>query len=100
MGFEVVEAANGRELFWALESHRRMDSLDEVIVLADVHMPVYGGLDVLEAWNQDDFPHAFIVMTGSPDEVTLRRAEELGATLLPKPFTSTALCELIQTLLR
>ena len=98
LGCQILEAADGRELFWALERCQRLDCLDSVVVIADVNMPVYGGLDVLEAWQHEDWPHAFVVMTAFPDEAVARRAHALGAILLPKPFTSGDLSRLVRRL--
>lgn len=99
LGFLPVEAADGRELFWELERSRRSGTLDSVIVIADVHMPVYDGLEVLEAWSDDDAgPHAFVVMTGFPNADVARRAHDLGAILLPKPFTLRDFTNLVRRL--
>lgn len=95
LGFAVDDAADGRELFWALERHQRADSLETVVVIADVHMPVYGGLDVLEAWRCEDWPHVFVVMTGFPDDSVARRARALGAAVLSKPFRASELSRLV-----
>src|SRR5262249_34297683 len=61
----VIEARDGRELFWILARAfwYRSTTDDEVLVaLVDVRMPVYGGLDVLEAW-YDPEPHVRVVIT-------------------------------------
>ncbi len=87
MGFEVHEAADGRELFWALEGLSRKPNADPELVIADVYMPAYNGLDVLAAWVGAAPRHPLIVMTAFPDDVLTKRVSELGATLLPKPFT-------------
>ena len=100
LGFQPETVADGRELFWALERRQRSTSLDSVLVLviADVNMPVYGGLDVLEAWNAENWPGTLVVMTGFPDETIARRTLELGAVLLPKPFTSGDFTRLVRRL--
>ena len=98
LGFQISEAADGRGLFWALERCQRSDSLDSLVVIADVNMPIYGGLDVLEAWKHEDWPHAFVVMTGFPDDAVERRARDLGAVLLSKPFTSGDLSRVVRRL--
>jgi two-component system response regulator (stage 0 sporulation protein F) len=87
MGFEVHEAADGRELFWALEGLSHKSNAEPELVIADVYMPAYNGLDVLAAWLDAAPRHPLIVITAFPDEVLIQRVSELGATLLPKPFT-------------
>jgi DNA-binding response OmpR family regulator len=85
--FLVEEAADGRELFWTLERCCRASEPRDVIVIADVCMPVYSGLDVLEARGGVRWPFPFIIMTSYPDDETRARVKRSGALLLPKPFT-------------
>lgn len=87
LGFEVREQPDGRALFWALERARRAEPELDLLVIADVRMPVYDGLSVLEAWRRERWPHPFVVMTGFPDAEVSRRVDVLGGVLLPKPFT-------------
>lgn len=100
MGFDVHEAADGRELFWALEGLARKPNSDPELVIADVYMPAYNGLDVLAAWTESAQQHPLIVITAFPDEVLARRVTELGATLLPKPFTLAELSRSVRQALR
>lgn len=100
MGFEVREAADGRELFWALEGLARKPNADPELVIADVYMPAYNGLDVLAAWVEAAPRHPLIVITAFPDEVLAKRVLELGATLLPKPFTLAELSRSVRQALR
>jgi CheY-like chemotaxis protein len=86
MGFEVNEAADGRELFWALEGLASAQRLDPDLVIADVYMPAYNGLDVLAARREWAPRSALIVITAFPDEALAKRVAALGAVLLPKPF--------------
>ena len=85
--FEVDEAADGRQLFWMLERCRTSPDARHVVVVADVRMPIYSGLEVLEALDGAHCPFRFIIITSYPDDETRRRVERCGATLLPKPFT-------------
>ena len=87
MGFEVTEAADGRELFWATAGLTRVASGEPDLVITDVYMPAYNGLDVLGAWCEPSSQHALVVITAFADEALKRRVAALGATLLPKPFT-------------
>jgi DNA-binding response OmpR family regulator len=100
MGFEVSEAADGRELFWALERSARKRVSEPELVIADVYMPSYNGLDVLGAWAELIPEHPLIVITAFPDEVLARRVADLGALLLAKPFTLKALSQSVRLALR
>jgi DNA-binding response OmpR family regulator len=100
MGFDVTEAADGRELFWAIEGFDRKPANEPALVIADVYMPVYTGLDVLGAWTEAGQRHPLIVITAFPDEVLRRRVAEIGAFLLPKPFTLAALSHTVRQALR
>lgn len=100
MGFDVTEAADGRELFWAIEGFDRKPANEPELVIADVYMPVYNGLDVLGAWTEAGQRHPLIVITAFPDEVLRRRVAEIGAFLLPKPFTLAALSHTVRQALR
>src|SRR5689334_6622524 len=68
MGFEVSEAADGRELFWALEGLSPALRIEPDLVIADVYMPAYNGLDVLSARREWMPRHGLIVITAFPDE--------------------------------
>ena len=100
MGFDVTEAADGRELFWAIENLERKPSSEPELVIADVYMPVYNGLDVLGAWSEGGQRHPLIVITAFPDEVLRRRVADLGAFLLAKPFKLAALARTVRQALR
>ncbi len=86
MGCVVTEAADGRAFFWELEALRRNSWLEDVLVFADLRMPVYDGLDVLDAWQEVRTPFPFVLMTSFPDEEVERRVKKLSGVLLPKPF--------------
>jgi len=100
MGFGVREAADGRELFWALEELSRVRTAEPSLVIADVYMPAYDGLEVLEAWRDSMAGRAVIFITAFPDAVVSRRVESLGAELLPKPFSLRAFSECVRNTLR
>jgi DNA-binding NtrC family response regulator len=100
MGFEVHEAADGRELFWALEALTHKPNAVPELVIADVYMPAYNGLDVLAAWTDAAPHHPLIVITAFPDEVLTKRVAELGATLLAKPFTLAELARSVRRALQ
>jgi len=85
LGFDAIEAVDGRDLFWKMEALRREISVPWV-VLTDVGVSVYGGLDVLEAWRDEPLPPV-VVMTAFPDDAVVARVRSLGGQLLSKPFT-------------
>ena len=91
---DVLEAADGRQLFSLLLRTSLAAGSSEpaaLVLIVDVRMPVYDGLEVLDAW-QDDEPHIpVIVITSFPDDAVRAEVERLGAILLPKPFTRATL---------
>jgi CheY-like chemotaxis protein len=91
---ETAEAADGRELIWQLMRSRRgrgPSGKPALVVVADVIMPTYDGLQVLAAW-QDGVPLVpLVVISSFPDADTRERALALGAVFLPKPFSRTQL---------
>ena len=91
---DVVEAADGRQLFWHL-LRASMASPDgpstNLVIIADVCMPTYSGLEVLDAWQDERAPVPVIVITSFPDDAVRAKVAALGAILLPKPFTRAAL---------
>lgn len=93
-GFRVVEARNGRELFWAgaAPAHR------VAVVVSDVRMPAYDGLEVAEAWSSAGDAPKLILMSAFPDAKARMRADALGVTLLEKPFEPRVLIELVKRL--
>jgi|MudIll2142460700_1097286.scaffolds.fasta_scaffold249436_2 CheY-like chemotaxis protein len=93
---EVVEAADGRELFWTLLRSEVTAKADDDVIVTDLVMPTYDGLDVLGAW-RELYPDApAILITAFPSDAVRRRARELGAVVLSKPFSTTALREVIR----
>ena len=91
---DVLEAADGRQLFSLLLRASLTEGSSEpaaLVLIVDVRMPVYDGLEVLDAW-QDDEPHIpVIVITSFPDDAVCAEVERLGAILLPKPFSRATL---------
>lgn len=90
---EVVEAANGRELLWTLLrsrfSSRDLDHRD--VVITDLCMPAYDGLEVLDAWRDREPRVPTILITAFPDDVVRQRAKDLHVVVLAKPFSRAAL---------
>lgn len=96
----VAEAANGRELFWMLEAHFATSAANDLVVVADVAMPIYDGLDVLEAWETAEPACPCVVTSSSPDEATRQRVAHMGALLLPKPFSGAELRRTVRRAVR
>lgn len=96
-GYEVVEASNGRELFWSIETAGKGEGFD--LVVSDVRMPGYSGLEVAEAWAEVSGPRV-ILMTAFADPEVRRRVASLGIRLLDKPFELDKLLELIREIVK
>lgn len=99
-GHDVLEASNGCELFWFAELTGRVRPID--VVVSDLCMPGYNGLEVVEAWADPLLTptHARVVlMSAFPDREVRRRAAAVGAVLLEKPFGLPEFCTLVRNLL-
>jgi two-component system, cell cycle response regulator CpdR len=94
-GYEVLEVADGRQLFWMIEQARVARSID--LVVSDLRMPLYDGIEVLEAWAEAGPTPVGILMTGYADDATRARARRLGLALLEKPFTVERLLTLARS---
>jgi DNA-binding NtrC family response regulator len=85
-GYEVVEARSGSELVRAIHRFEHVGvRLD--LILTDVRMPGFDGLEVLEYLKYARLSVPVIVMTAFGDARVHREAEDLDAVLvLDKPF--------------
>ena len=93
-GFDVLEAADGRE---AIEIARE-EQVD--LALLDWQMPGPGGAAVIAAIRECDAELPIVVLTGEHDPIYRRQAEELGATaFLTKPFSPLRLLGVVDGLL-
>ncbi|MGB0592202.1 MAG: response regulator [Myxococcota bacterium] len=95
-GFEVVEAADGGE---GLD--RLFDRLDEVaLVVLDVMMPVFDGLQVLDRIQESAPQIPVVLMSGCHDPSAAPDFSE-GATVrrIPKPFNAETLAGTLAELL-
>jgi CheY-like chemotaxis protein len=91
---EVIEAADGRELFWNLvRTAYRPDT--KLAVVADVCMPVYSGLDVASVCEDLGIEVPTVLITSFPSPDVRARVERLGCTLVAKPFTTAALRDVV-----
>ena len=86
-GYEVHEVADGTELMEELSGYVRLGEwaapLD--LIIADVRMPGYSGLEVLERFRHENRDTPFLVLTAFTDSDVIARAARLGALVLRKP---------------
>jgi CheY-like chemotaxis protein len=95
---DVIEVADGRALLWTLlrsSFAAAPGTVPELVVITDLTMPAYDGLDVLDAWRDlaPDVP--MIIITAYPSPAVYARADELGASVLAKPFLTAELRRLV-----
>jgi two-component system chemotaxis response regulator CheY len=95
LGYEVREAANGREALEVIEAEKAAVTL----VLADWNMPEINGLDLLKRLRQDpELSRLVVVMVTTETELDqMTVALEAGANeYVMKPFTKEILVEKLQ----
>jgi two-component system, chemotaxis family, chemotaxis protein CheY len=95
LGFEVREAANGREALEVIEAEKAAVSL----VLADWNMPEINGLELLKRLRQNpELSSLVVVMVTTETELDqMAAALEAGANeYVMKPFTKDILVEKLQ----
>ena len=95
LGFEVREAANGREALEVIEAEKTAVTL----VLADWNMPEINGLDLLKRLRQNpELSSLVVVMVTTETELDqMAAALEAGANeYVMKPFTKDILVEKLQ----
>jgi two-component system chemotaxis response regulator CheY len=95
LGYEVREAANGREALEVMAAEQTKVSL----VLADWNMPEMNGLDLLKALRrQPELASLVVVMVTTETELSqMMAALEAGANeYVMKPFTRDILVEKLQ----
>jgi DNA-binding response OmpR family regulator len=80
VGFDVLEAGNGRELDAYVATH----TID--VIVADYHMPVESGLEALAHLRAEHRATPFILITALSDDAMIVEAHRLGAAVLEKPF--------------
>ena len=92
LGFEISEAANGKEALDAIEA----DKTAMTLVLADWNMPEINGLDLVKRLRQDPaLASLVVVMVTTETELNqMAAALEAGANeYVMKPFTKDILIE-------
>ena len=93
VGYEVVEAANGRD---GLHLYRLAPT---PLVITDVMMPGLNGFSVMHELRRD-FPEVKIIAISAAGRHTLDLARRAGAhCTLPKPFLLTAFLDVVHTIM-
>jgi two-component system chemotaxis response regulator CheY len=95
LGFEVREAANGREAWEVIEA----EGTSVTLVLSDWNMPEVNGLELLKRLRQDpELSSLIVVMVTTETELDqMAVALEAGANeYIMKPFTREILVEKLQ----
>jgi len=95
LGYEVLEAANGKEALAVIETEKS----DVTLVLADWNMPEMNGLDLLRQLRQDpELSSLVVVMVTTETEIDqMTAALEAGANeYVMKPFTKEILLEKLE----
>ena len=98
-GFEVLEAGNGHEALERLADSLAGDPPGRFgLVISDVRMPGYGGLDLLASLRYVDSRVPVILITAFGSASTHAAAEDLGAfAMLDKPFDLDVLMALVRS---
>jgi CheY-like chemotaxis protein len=102
MGLDVLEVDDGGRMLVAVTAHYKSGhtpaELD--LIVTDVQMPVFSGIDVFKGLRQARWRTPVIVMTAYPDSKEVRDAVNLlDAVLLAKPLDLDAFEELVRDLL-
>ena len=97
VGYEVREAANGREALEVIETEKNAVTL----ILADWNMPEINGLDLLKRLRQNpELSSLVVVMVTTETELDqMAAALEAGANeYVMKPFTKETILDKLQLL--
>ena len=101
-GYQIVAVSNGVDLMDILGDSLSPDGTLAPfdLVLSDLHMPGWPGMETLAAVGRNPGMPPFILFTAFGDEDTHQRAIEIGAlTLLDKPFDIDYLREIVAQVL-
>ncbi len=88
-GFEITEACDGSDLLSEVFVEPFVDGVRRPpdIIVTDVRMPGFTGLEILAALRHANLSTAVVLMTAYPDLQTRMLASELGAdAFFAKPF--------------
>jgi CheY-like chemotaxis protein len=97
-GHDVDEVSDGGRLVLRITELFDVDpslcSID--VVVSDVRMPTFNGLELSERLAEARLRVPFILMTAFGDDDTRRRAERIGVTLFDKPLDLADLREAVK----
>ncbi len=99
-GHRVAEARDGALLLASIAESFDDECEPWDLIVSDVRMPGFSGLDLLAALRASESQTPVILMTAFPDQLTRVKAEHLGATLIGKPFDVKDLRTAVIRLLR
>lgn len=94
-GYTVLAAANGREALAVIAAQNRPVDL----IVTDVIMPEMGGRELFDVLKRDYPGVKVLFMSGYTDRSLAELGAELEASLMPKPFTPTALAQKVGDIL-
>ena len=94
VGYEVLEAADGRQAMTQSETHH----VD--LMITDLIMPGQEGIETIRLLHEQQPKLKIIAMSGALDSVFLEAANRLGAqATLAKPFNNEQLLETVRRVL-
>jgi len=98
---EVFEVGDGARLLVRIGRQYRQSEPEQHIdlIVTDLRMPLVTGMAILRGLRAAHCTTPVILMTGFGDDRVRRETAELGAVLIEKPFTMTALRALVLELL-
>lgn len=87
-GYDVIEAADGADLFDYVAGVALGDERtpEPAVIVTDVRLPVYSGIDVVREARAADLETPVILMTAFGGAEASAVADELGASYIEKPF--------------
>ena len=99
-GHDVVEAHDGASMLVRLAEAFHYDhTLERIdVIVSDMRMPVWSGLELLERLAEAGWRIPSILMTAFGDEDTRRRAAHVGVMLIDKPLSLGELREAVKRL--
>ena len=95
-----MEVPDGSKLLLTLEHDLLWKSAVIDLVVADIRMPAYSGIEILERLRAKQVAIPVFLMTAFGDADTRRHALMLGALLFDKPFPMAALRSAVLGLLQ
>jgi CheY-like chemotaxis protein len=98
-GYTVSGVANGAELLLRLTTPPSPSAPRIDLIVSDIRMPEYTGLEIVDALRQSRQTTPVILMTAFGDSETRALADSLDAVLFDKPFAMDDLRAAVSNLL-